>query len=142
MPTNRAMELLYDSEATLRLVDHELEALRDFDATSADPTSSPELICSWTAASNVPMAPRSKSLVETWRGRSASARRRPWVPLPLPGRPSSTMRLHSSVMVFRVPLLRRSPRKHPPRSPPSEVGPKVPATSRGLGGSELGLELL
>ena len=39
MPTNRAMELLYDSEATLRLVDHELEALRDFDASGADAAS-------------------------------------------------------------------------------------------------------
>lgn len=32
MTTNRAMELLYDSEASLRLVDHELEALREFTA--------------------------------------------------------------------------------------------------------------
>ncbi len=30
MTNNRAMELLYDSEASLRLVDHELEALREF----------------------------------------------------------------------------------------------------------------
>lgn len=30
MTTNRAMELLYDSEASLRLVDHELDALREF----------------------------------------------------------------------------------------------------------------
>lgn len=32
MTTNRAMELLYDSEASLRLVDHELDALREFTA--------------------------------------------------------------------------------------------------------------
>lgn len=30
MTNNRAMELLYDSEASLRLVDHELDALREF----------------------------------------------------------------------------------------------------------------
>lgn len=32
--TDRAMELLYDSEATLRLVDHELDALREFSASA------------------------------------------------------------------------------------------------------------
>ena len=32
MTTNRAMELLYDSEATLRLLDHELDELRGFTA--------------------------------------------------------------------------------------------------------------
>lgn len=43
MTTNRAMELLYDSEATLRLLDHELDELRGFtDGTSpAHPGAEP-----------------------------------------------------------------------------------------------------
>ena len=40
MTTNRAMELLYDSEATLRLVDHELEALGEL--AGADAAAAPE----------------------------------------------------------------------------------------------------
>jgi hypothetical protein len=36
--SNRAMELLYDSEATLRLVDHELEELREF-TTEPEPSA-------------------------------------------------------------------------------------------------------
>ena len=36
--TNRALELLYDSEATLRLVDHELDELREFTTEPAPPT--------------------------------------------------------------------------------------------------------
>ena len=39
MTTNRAMELLYDSEATLRLVDHELEALEQMDGVSTTPAA-------------------------------------------------------------------------------------------------------
>jgi chemotaxis regulatin CheY-phosphate phosphatase CheZ len=35
--TNRALELLYDSEATLRLVDHELDELREFTTEPAPP---------------------------------------------------------------------------------------------------------
>ena len=38
MSNNRAMELLYDSEATLRLVDNELEALSHLDGP-ADPSA-------------------------------------------------------------------------------------------------------
>ena len=37
MTTNRAMELLYDSEATLRLVDHELDELRGFTDGASSP---------------------------------------------------------------------------------------------------------
>ncbi len=50
MSNNRAMDLLYDSEATLRLVDNELEALSHLDgpadpsaaAPQSDPVESPE----------------------------------------------------------------------------------------------------
>ncbi len=39
MSSNRAMELLYDSEATLRLVDNELEALGELGTPAADPAA-------------------------------------------------------------------------------------------------------
>jgi hypothetical protein len=42
MTTNRAMELLYDSEATLRLVDHELEALGQLDGVNPAPEAPAE----------------------------------------------------------------------------------------------------
>lgn len=42
MTTNRAMELLYDSEASLRLVDHELDALREFTDGVQVSVASPE----------------------------------------------------------------------------------------------------